>query len=358
MIITAVSAICNMGDNLDEIFDNVCNGCLRDFKISTQLPKISTAKYNLRCNQILLHCVNHIKDSLEEIISKYGKGKVGIVVATANTGTDEYEDSDNPEHIKIGNPAEFLKDYLNLTGYRSSVSTACSSGIKAFSIAEKLLKNEICDAVIVGGCDGLSSLPIAGFGALEVLSKKRSIPFSKNRTGMNISEGGALFIVERQGSGIKVLSFGETSDAYHASTPEPEGIEAVRAMRMALEKAGLTPADIDYVNLHGTGTGANDLMEANAIYKVFKNEVPVSSTKPLTGHCLGASASIEMALCCQMLINNPSNLLLPHIYDGEYDDNLPEIRLAAKGEKVKRLEKIMCNAFGFGGTNAVMVIGK
>ena len=120
----------------------------------------------------------------------------------------------------------------------------------------------------------------------------------------------------------------------------------------------MKPEDIDYINLHGTGTLANDLMEANAIFQVFGDKVPTSSTKPLTGHCLGAAASIEIALCCQMLKNNPQNLLLPHIFDGEHDDELPKIKLVQKGEKTDKLQHIMCNAFGFGGTNAVIIIGK
>lgn len=358
MIITDFSAICNLGESREEIFTNVRDGILYDFKIDTELPEITDENYNLRCNRILLHCVNQLRNKIHLLIQKYGHSRIGIVIADANTGIDEFEDSDNPEHVKIGNPAEFLKNLLGLKNFSCAVSTACSSGIKVFSTAERLLKNNVCDAVIAGGCDGLSKLPIAGFSSLEVVSQTRSNPFSKNRSGMNISEAGALFILEKDGEGIKVLALGETSDAYHASTPEPEGTEAARAMESALESAGLLPEDIDYVNLHGTGTKANDLMEANAVYKVFSNKVPVSATKPLTGHCLGAAASIETALCCSLLSDNPEKFLLPHIYDGQYDETLPKIRLARKGEVVKRLEKVMCNAFGFGGTNAVIILGK
>lgn len=358
MIITDFSAVCNLGESPEEIFNNACRGVLREFRIDAKLPVISDENYNLRCNRILLHCVNRLKDKIDLLIGKYGKKRVGIVIANANTGIDEFEDSENPEHIKIGNPAEFLKKILGLEGFYCAVSTACSSGIKVFSTAERLLENDICDAVIAGGCDGLSRLPIAGFSALEVVSETRSIPFSKNRSGMNISEAGALFVLEKEGKGIKVLSTGETSDAYHASTPEPEGIEAARAMELALSNAGLKADDIDYVNLHGTGTKANDLMEANAIYKVFADKVPVSATKPLTGHCLGAAASIETALCCAMLEYNPENYLLPHIYDGQYDNSLPQIRLAKKGEKLSKIQNVICTAFGFGGTNAVIILGK
>lgn len=358
MIITEVSAICNLGNNLNTIYTNAVNGVLRDFKIEDILPEISEEKYNLRCNKILLHCINQLEQPVQELIKKYGKKRVGIVLATANTGIDEFEDSDNPEHTKIGNPAEFLQKFLGLEGFFCCVSTACSSGIKVFSTAKRLLDNDICDAVIAGGCDGLSKLPLAGFNSLEVLSKNRSIPFSKFRSGMNIGEGGAVFLIEKQGEGVKILSTGETSDAYHSSTPDPEGIQAARAMQAALDEANLRPVDIDYINLHGTGTYANDLMEANAVSKIFPADIPVSSTKPLTGHCLGASASIETALCCAILMFENGQNLIPHIYDGNYDEKLPELNLVKKGQKVSGLKNIMCTAFGFGGTNAVIIIGK
>lgn len=358
MLITEVSAVCNLGNSIDEIFENACKGVLCDLRISTKLPEISDENYNLRCNRILLNCIQQINSQIQNLIKKYGKNRVGILLATANTGIDEFEDTDNPEHSKIGNPAEFLHKYLELKGYYACVSTACSSGIKAFSLAERLLENDICDAVIAGGCDGLSKLPSAGFGALEVLSDKRSNPFSKNRCGMNIGEGGAIFLLEKEGEGIKILSTGETSDAYHSSTPDPEGIQAANAMMDALKKAGLKADDIDYINLHGTGTVANDLMEANALRRVFSQNVPVSSTKPLTGHCLGASASIETALCYAMLAKNPEKYLLPHIYDGEYDTALPELSMVKIEQRAENLRSVMCNAFGFGGTNAVVIMGK
>ena len=358
MIITEVSAICNLGGSLDEIFKNAVDGVLSDFRIDRQLPEINDEKYNLRCNKILLYCVNQLDKEIKTLVSKYGKNRVGIVLATANTGIDEFEQTNNPEHAKIGNPAEFLQNYLGLEGFFCAVSTACSSGIKVFSTAKRLLENDICDAVIGGGCDGISKLPLAGFASLEVLSKERSNPFSENRTGMNIGEGGAIFLLEKEGEGIKVLATGETSDAYHSSTPEPEGIQAARAMEMALQDAGLRISDIDYIKLHGTGTLANDLTEANALNNIGALEIPVSSTKPLTGHCLGASASIETALCCAMLLCNPEKFLLPHIFDGCYDKTLPLLNLVKKGQTAMRLNNILCTAFGFGGTNAAVIIGR
>ena len=161
-------------------------------------------------------------------------------------------------------------------------------------------------------------------------------------------------------SSISILGIGESSDAYHCATPDPEGVQAAKAMEEALHRSGLKNTDINYINLHGTATITNDLMEANAVYKIFKNNVPVSSTKSQTGHCLGAAAAIEAALCCAMLDNriNKENKLLPHKFDGVYDDRLPVISLVKYGQTADNIKYVMNNAFGFGGSNAVMILGK
>lgn len=350
--ITKVSAICNLGENLDEIFKNACDGVLLPHKITAELPSIQNEIYNLRCNQILLHLYSQLKfDAL-----KYLPDRIGIVIATTNSGIDEFEESNNLEHLKISNPAEFLKLQIGSKGFAACVSTACTSGIKAFSTARKLLENGICDVVIVGGVDPIAKLPVSGFSALEVLTKDLTNPFSKNRNGMNIGEGGALFVLEKDAEGIKLLGIGETSDAYNAATPDPSGQQAINAIKIALKEADLKPDDIDYINLHATGTIANDIMEARAVSEVFGDNVFVSGTKPLTGHCLGAAASIETALCIKVL---ETGNMLPHIYDGEYDEELPKVKLVEKNNlKSDKMEVCMCNAFGFGGTNAVLIIGK
>ena len=165
-----------------------------------------------------------------------------------------------------------------------------------------------------------------------------------------------LFVLEKGVQGIKLLGIGETSDAYNAATPEPSGEQAIKAIKMALKESNLEPSDIDYINLHATGTIANDIMEARAVNEVFGDKVFASGTKPLTGHCLGAAASIETALCIKVL---ETGKMLPHIYDGEYDEELPKIRLVNKNSlETEKMQVCMCNAFGFGGTNAVLIIGK
>lgn len=367
--ITGYDAICNLGNDIDGIFKNAINS-KNSFltpddsiikgetfyfgKINCALPQISAGNYNLRCNRLLLHLADRINSKIAEVLNKYPPHKIGVVAATTNSGIEEYEKSRNKKHFEIGNPAEFLRQHLGLKGFYESVSTACSSGIKAFSTAGKLINNGICDAVIVVGTDSLAQLPIFGFHSLEVLSHQKSNPFSKNRNGINIGEAAAIFIVEKDEGEIAIKGIGETSDAYNAATPDPKGFEAARAIKTALKEANLAPDAIDYINLHGTGTKSNDLMEANAVYNIFGSCVEASSTKPLTGHCLGAAAALETALCCHAIRNNK---ILPHVYDGEYDFSLPKINLVTQPAD-KKINNVLCTAFGFGGTNAAIILGR
>lgn len=340
-------------------------------KLEKDFEPIDDERYDLRCNRVLKYLV----DKLD--LSGFEKDEIGIVIGTTNSGIQEFEDSENKHHAELGNPAEFLKWYLGTRNYAASVSTACTSGTKAFSTAVKLLQNDVCKVVIAGGIDTLAAMPSYGFHALEVLSHEKSNPFSKNRDGISLGEGGALFVLTKDvkiqkcldvksitnvgricksdNEIVALLGIGETSDAYHSATPDPDGVQAVRAIQLALDDAGLKAEDIDYINLHGTGTVSNDLMEANAIYKVFGDNVPASSTKPFTGHCLGAAASIEAFICYQIL-KGKRNLPI-HKYDNEYDENLPKINLVNSNTENKKINTCMSTSFGFGGTNAVVIMG-
>lgn len=374
--ITSYSAICNLGANIQEIFNNAVSGEQKFFtkddgivkgtmlhfgKVKTPLPEIKDDRFNTRSNALLLHCAVQIQDKIQETIQKYGNSRIAIVTGTTNSGAQEYEKSHKVIHSQIGLPAIFLKEHFKLNNYYAGVSTACTSGIKTFSTGIKLLENNICDAVICASTDALTKTPVFGFNALEVESYGQCNPFSQNRDGINIGEGAALFTLEKDTpKGMKILGLGETSDAYHCATPDPEGIQASKAIKLALKQAGLTAKDIDYINLHGTGTITNDLMEANAVYRIFKDTVPCSSTKSLTGHCLGAAAGIETALCLAFLDTdiNPGKKLLPHVYDGQYDRSLPQIRLVKPQETTPKASNVICNAFGFGGSNAVIILGR
>ena len=364
--ITKYNCICNIGRNIDEVYKNALSGISDKFEYRQDVIKnktlcigvvddndvvIDNEDYNLKCNRLLVECIYPIKNYIDSLIIKHGKNRIGIVVATTNTGVNEFEQTQKEIHSQIGNSAMFLREYLGLESYYTGVSTACTSGIKAFSIARDLIKSGFNDAVIVAGTDTLSNVPLFGFSALEVLSGEKTNPLSKNRSGINIGEGTAVFVVEKSNKGIEIMGIGETTDTYHSTSPDPNAVEAIRAIKIALDDAQIAQDKVDYINLHGTGSIANDITETKAISQIF-DKTYVSATKPLTGHCLGAAACVETALCCALIEKGG---YYKHIYDGEYDVSLPNLNIY---NPPKRTNICMNNAFGFGGTNAIMIIGR
>ena len=250
----------------------------------------------------------------------------------------------------MGSPSEFLKEYLDLQGPAYTISCACSSGAKALAAAKRLLENDLCDAVIAGGVDTICELTLRGFNSLELIDDKLCLPFSKNRQGLNIGEGGAFFLLTREKSKLQLCGSGESSDAYHHSSPQPEGKGAISAMQNALKDAELSASDIDYINLHGTGTKQNDAMEATAVNHIFGEKTYCSSTKPLTGHTLGAAGAIEAAFCCMTLTEQTSPY---HHWDGESD---PELALLNFSNPSKP-RYALSNSFAFGGNNCSLIFG-
>ena len=233
------------------------------------------------------------------------------------------------------------------------ISTACSSGAKALASAARLIQAGLCDVAVAGGIDALCPLTLNGFAALESLSEKVCNPFSVNRRGINLGEGGALFVLSSKPSPIRLAGWGESADAHHISAPDPEGKGAEAAMRQALMRAACEAGDIGYVNLHGTATKLNDLMEARAISRVFGSEVPCSSTKPMTGHMLGAAGACEAAFTLMAL---EAGRLPAHVWDGEWDQELPPIRLVARSGEASDVRRAMSCSYAFGGNNIALVL--
>lgn len=277
-----------------------------------QLPEIAETRWNLRTNRLLKLAVSSSSDKFDTLRARYGAARIGIVLGASNTGVDEAErfvdqwldEGEKPvafdfSALELGTPALYLKTLLGTEGPAYVVSTACSSAAKAFGAARRLLSCGICDAVVTGGVDGRCRFAMNGFHALGALSAGRCRPLAEDRDGINLGEAVALFVLERdRGAGPSLLGVGESSDAYHATAPDPAGAGAEAAMRAALEDAALAPSEIDYVNLHGTGTQANDAMEMKAVRRVFGERLPhFESTKSLTGHCLGAAGAVEAAIC-------------------------------------------------------------
>ena len=338
-------------------------------KVDIPLSPISEVPYNTRANQLLLSVVQQIEPDLERIFSTYSKERVAVILGCSNSGIEETEDAvirwlrngtcPNDFDIRkseLGTPSLFLQKLLGTKGPCYSISTACSSSAKAIISARSLIQNDIADAVICGGVDPLCGLAMNGFNALESISFDLTNPFSKNRSGINLGEGAAIFIMEKGDSGIELLGAGEATDAYHLTAPHPEGLGAKDAILKALKDASISHSAIDYINLHGTGTIHNDAMESKVINDIFGEETAVASTKPLTGHLLGAAGALELGLSFLMLSElNPENRLIPHIFDGEVE--LPKLNFAKKGQ-TKKLNTIMSNSFAFGGSNVSLIISR
>ena len=213
--------------------------------------------------------------------------------------------------------------------------------------------------MIVGGADSLCKLTLNGFHSLESVSKTHCQPFSRNRDGINIGEGAALFTLTLGEADWMLAGVGESSDAHHISSPHPEGEGAIAAIEMALKDAEIAPSQVGYVNLHGTATMKNDAMESRALLKVFGDQLPpVSSTKPLTGHALGAAGALEAAFSLLLLSAlNQHQGLPPQVGDGLWDDDNPALPFVSKGQ-TQALDYVMSNSFAFGGSNASVIFSK
>lgn len=320
-----------------------------------------------RNNALLLAALAQVRAEVDAAVARHGAERVGVVLGTSTSGVAEGEaaiaaldrDGRLPEgfHVEqqeLGSPALMLASLLGLGGPRYVISTACSSGAKALASGARLLLAGLCDAVIVGGVDALCGMTVAGFTALESVDPARCRPMSATRAGINIGEGAALFVLSREPSPVRLTGWGESSDAHHISAPEPQGRGALAAMREALARAGLAPADIGYLNLHGTATPQNDAMESRAVEALFGLALPCSSTKPLTGHALGAAGAIEAAIA--WLAVTGEGRLPVHHDDGQRDPALPPITLVAPGQRLAAAPRhVMSNSFAFGGNNASLI---
>jgi 3-oxoacyl-[acyl-carrier-protein] synthase-1 len=340
-------------------------------RVQAELPALPAAHAHLDCrnNRLVMAALGQIRAEVEAAVARAGPGRFGIVFATSTTGIAEgeaaiaslarvgrYPADFHYAQQEIGSTAPLLAAHLGIGGPAFAVSTACTSSAKAIAAACRLIRAGICDAVLAGGADALCRLTVRGFTALESTTPELCNPLSRNRRGINLGEGAALLLLSRAPAATEILGCGESSDAYHISAPDPEGRGAEGAMRAALKDAGLSARAVDYVNLHATGTPKNDHMEAHAVTRVFPRSTACSGTKPLTGHTLGAAGAIEAAFCWLALRDGR---LPPHVWDGQTDPELPELRPVVPGERFRRSGDRVCvsNSFAFGGSNASLVLG-
>lgn len=388
--LNALGVICALGEGKQAVADALFAGdtsgmraedgwvserCLTVGAVHADLPAMPAGfeHSHSRNNQLLLAAALQIEPELRAAIARHGAHRVGLVLGTSTSGIREAG-----EHIgrqldegalpaeydyiqqEMAAPANFLADWLKLTGPVYCQSTACTSSARALLSAHRLLRMGLCDAVICGGVDSLCRLTLNGFSSLEAVSAEPCNPFSVNRNGINIGEAAALFLMTREPAPIAFLGGGATSDAHHISAPHPEGVGARAAMEKALASAGLTPDRIDYLNLHGTATRHNDAMESKAVHALFPSGLPCSSSKPMTGHTLGAAGALEAAFCWLTLSGyNRDGLLPPHLWDGQRDPELAPIKLVQTGARLPRKQgrHLMSNSFAFGGNNVALILG-
>ena len=338
-------------------------------KFHGSLPAIplSAGHQHTRNNQFALAALEQIHDDVTQAIKRFGSDRVGVIVGTSTSGI-----SDSEAHIgeytrsrtvpapydyrmqEMGATASFVADLLDVRGPVYGISTACSSGAKALASARRLIDCGLCDAVIAGGVDTLCQLTIQGFASLEAVSNELCNPFSRNRNGINIGEGAALFLVSADADGVALLGAGESSDAHHISAPDPSGTGATNCMSSALADASLDASDIDYINLHGTATPLNDKMEGIAVHSLFGDATPCSSTKPYTGHTLGAAGAVEAAICWLAIRDG---FVPVHQWDGLADPDIPAIQLAETADAVRNPRYALSNSFAFGGNNISLILG-
>jgi len=326
-----------------------------------------------RNNQLALVALAQIRPAVDEAIARFGAARVGVVIGTSTSGVGEAEaalrdyvstgalpDGFHYGQQELVSPAAVLAAELGVTGPAYVHSSACASSAKAMASAARLIRMNVCDAVLAGGVDTLCRFTVAGFAALESVSTTRCNPLSRNRDGINIGEGAALFLVSREPATVSLRGWGESSDGYHMSAPDPAGVGARLALEQALARAAVTAAEIEYVNLHGTATVQNDAMEAELIHRVFGDRVCVSSTKPFTGHALGAAGAIEAGLCWLAMQDDNSTGKLPHhLWDGIEDSNLPVLQLATSDTRLGHPPRwSVSNSFAFGGANVTLVFAR
>jgi 3-oxoacyl-[acyl-carrier-protein] synthase-1 len=254
--------------------------------------------------------------------------------------------------------ARFVRARLSLAGPAFVVSTACAATAKVFSSAARMIAAGMCDAAVVGGVDTLCATTLYGFRSLGVVAEKPCCPFDARRSGISIGEGAAFVLLERPGDGrtedtVFLLGAGESSDAHHMSSPHPEGIGARLAMERALASARLGPAEIDYINLHGTATLAGDAAEDRAVFDVFGEHTFCSSTKGFTGHTLGASGAIE-AIFAALAVQQSFMPGSPHT---RAIDPSFKSRYIYAGKRA-RIDRVISNSFGFGGANCSLIFGR
>jgi len=340
---------------------------------ASALPPALSAEFDCRNNRLAWLGLNQdgFAQAVERAAGRYGRARLGIFLGTSTSGILETELAYRRRDPAGALPADFryagahnsfslaafVRRALRLGGPAVVISSACSSSAKAFASARRAIETGVIDAALVGGVDSLCLTTLYGFHSLQLVSRTPCRPFDVARDGISIGEAAAFALLEpaagSAAGSVLLLGTGESSDAYHMSSPPPDGAGARAAMQAALDDAGLTPADIDYVNFHGTGTPNNDEAEGRAVAGVLGAHLPGSSTKGATGHTLGAAGALEAVICALAL---QEGLMPGGVNTTQVDPALPVNYLRAN--RNAPLRRVISNSFGFGGTNCSLILGR
>lgn len=341
---------------------------------AVQLPA-QLAEFDCRNNRLALLGLmqDGFAGAVRAAIAKYGAQRIGVFLGTSTAGILQTElayrrrdpvsgalpaDFNYRTTHNTFSVADFTRHYFGLTGPAVVVSSACSSSAKVFSSARRMMAAGLIDAAVVGGVDSLCLTTLYGFNSLGLISEQACRPFDAQRNGLSIGEAAAFALLEHppehpDADAVLLLGIGESSDAYHMSSPHPEGLGARMAMQDALKMAGLKPAEIDYINLHGTATQSNDAAEGKAVAAMFGAATPCSSTKGATGHTLGAAGGVEAVICALALQHG---LLPAGLNTRQLDPALDLDYLLDNREQP--VARVLSNSFGFGGTNCSLIFGR
>ena len=341
---------------------------------AVQLPA-HLADFDCRNNRLALLGLMQegFAEAVHAAIAKYGAQRIGVFLGTSTAGILQTElayrrrdpvSGTFPADFIYGTThntfsvADFTRHYFGLTGPAAVVSSACSSSAKVFGSARRMMAAGLIDAAVVGGVDSRCLTTLYGFNSLGLISEQACRPFDAQRNGISIGEAAAFALLERapehlDADAVLLLGIGESSDAYHMSSPHPDGLGARVAMQDALKMAGLKPSEIDYINLHGTATQSNDAAESKAVQYVFGSGTPCSSTKGATGHTLGAAGGVEAVICALVLQHG---LLPAGLNTRQLDRTLDLDYLLDNREQPAA--HVLSNSFGFGGTNCSLIFAR
>jgi 3-oxoacyl-[acyl-carrier-protein] synthase-1 len=325
------------------------------------------AQHDSRAARLALLGLDPLLPTLEPWRARVGADRLGVVVGTSTGGIDATESAiaalvaarglppgySFADQHELGAVPRFVAELLGWAGPAYAVSTACSSSTRAVASAARLIGGGICDAVLVGGVDCLCQLTVFGFHSLGILSPAGARPFCRDRAGTHIGEGAGWLLLARDAAGpLRLVGWGESSDAHSMTAPHPEGLGLRRAVDAALARAGCAGDALDYVNAHGTGTLQNDAAELRALGEVLGPRVPVSSTKGMTGHALGAAGAIELVIAALAL---ERGFLPPNASSSQAGFEDWPLGLVATA-RTQRLQRVMSVSAGFGGNNAAVIL--